>query len=521
MDGGESDGLAACDGSNLERTRFSSFLDLQMPIQKSRGVFQSSSLQERLYTMSQKRGGTFNNWGDDRRKRQKHHNVQTFNSLPHTSSNYNNKVENQAQYRKHGNKATPVLEHLERLPDPEKCEPCKLAAVEMETGVIALLAKLEAEERTPDGDSDVLHHARELRRLLLKRASKSRSRATTALDEKRPATDKYVKVPVYIERKLEQGTDLPPLPPITEPHLEEAVFTHVSHYGASSIRGVGNADQLTYERLEFLGDAYIELIASRIMFSRLPETEVPQQSYLREQLVRNETLARFSNAYALPDRLKHGGHLGNSKAWDKVVADVFEAYVAGVVLSDPENGFSTAEQWLTELWAPQVLGFKEAVVENPKAKDDIQRLIQVRGVKLDYREERAMVHENGVQRYFIGLYFTGWGYEDEWLGSGEGRNKAQAAVYAAMDALQRNNAVLQTAGKKKQELVQQTKDGKEQRREAKKEGKSEETGGDAAPGEDAPAEPSLSPDEEKKRKKKEKKEKREKKRKAESDDGSP
>jgi ribonuclease-3 len=335
----------------------------------------------------------------------------------------------------------------------------------MQAGMVALLDKLEAEELTPDGDRDVLHHARELRRLLSARASNTHSfQAKKALDEKRPSKDNYVSVPAYIEQKLKLLKDLPTLPQITEPYLQEAVFTHISSHGSGRTKGVDDADMLSYERLEFLGDAYIELIATRLIHSRLPHVEVPQQSYFREQLVKNETLGQFSNAYGLPDRLKHGGHIGATKAWTKVIADVFEAYVAAVVLSDPDNGFQTAEKWLTELWAPQFLDFKEEVVENPQAKDELSRLVVCRGAVLQYREERDMLHESGVQKYFIGVYFTGWGYENEWLGSGEGRNKAQAGVYAAMDAIQQNNAALRTAMQKKQELVQQRKE-EEQRKE--------------------------------------------------------
>ncbi|KAF2637685.1 double-strand-specific ribonuclease Pac1, partial [Massarina eburnea CBS 473.64] len=331
-------------------------------------------------------------------------------------------------------------------PDPANCEPCKLAAAEMQTGMIALLSKVEAEEMTPEGDRDVLHHARELRRLLSQRAEKSQVSQTKrkTLDEKLPVKGKYVSVPSYLAQKLEKAKDLPPLPPITEPYLEEAVFTHSSVAPSSNVQ---NADvMLNYERLEFLGDAYIELIASRLLYSRFPHTDVPRQSHLREQLVRNETLGQFSSAYGLPDRLKHGGHITESKAWTKVIADVFEAYVAGIVLSDSINGFKTAEDWLTRLWTPQMLGAKaDEVDENPLAKDDIQRLIKFKGVEIDYREERDMIMTQGQQKYFIGLYFTGWGYEGEWLGSGEGRSKKQAALYAAMDALQKNNSVLQAA----------------------------------------------------------------------------
>src|SRR5262249_44746159 len=158
--------------------------------------------------------------------------------------------------------------------------------------------------------------------------------------------------------------DLPPLPPITEPYLEQAAFTHNSYNADTRGKGV-NTDQINYERLEFLGDAYIELVASRLLYNRFPHLDVPQQSHLRENLVKNETLGKFSESYGLPDRLKHGGHIKESKAWTKIIADVFEAYVAAIALSNPNDGFSIVEKWLTELWAPQLLAYKEKMIENP------------------------------------------------------------------------------------------------------------------------------------------------------------
>jgi ribonuclease-3 len=469
-----------------------------------------------MQNSNQKRGSSSQYYDNDRNKKQRPNNLACSNFTTQSrGGNQNGYGSSQQNTEKYKNKDNPALDYISRLPDPAKCEPCKLAAAERRTGLIALLDSLEAEETRPHGDMDVLHHARELRRLLSARASKTRSsEAKKALDEKRPSTDKYVSIPAYIEHKMTQAKDLPKLPHITEPHLEEAVFTHVSSHGVARIKGVSDPDQITYERLEFLGDAYIELISSRLIYSRLPHLDVPQQSYFREQLVKNETLGKFSNAYGLPDRLKHGGHMGESKAWAKVVADVFEAYVAAVVLSDPEGGFYTAENWLTELWAPQFLEFKEQIIENPQAKDDLARLVACKDVTLRYKEEREVVMENGVQKYSMGVYLTGWGYENEWLGSGEARNKGQAGVKAAMDAIRRNNAALEATTKKKRELLQQKREkGQYKQMEGKTDsatysGSVTDTRSDSKPLEPHPNGSSWL---EKEKKKKEKKERREKK----------
>lgn len=332
----------------------------------------------------------------------------------------------------------------------------ELSRDDMHTGLVALLDRFVAEETRPDADRDMLHHASQLRHLLAHRQNPASADSMRELDEKRPSTTPKTAVPPYVHRKVQEAKDLPPLPPIDEPHLHEAVFTHRSFITRAGEKGTYTDLDLDYERLEFLGDAYIELIASHALYSRFPHVDVPQLCSWRERLVENSTLGKFSEAYGFTDRLRHHNQWDrNSKAWKKVVADVFEAYVAGVVLSEPEHGYSIADEWLTELWAPQLLSFKEKIIEDPNAKNKLAALLVVNDIKLEYREERPMTYEKGsnLQRYFMGVYLTGWGYKDEWLGSGEGQNKANASSAAAADAIRKNSHATQDAARQKAELV--------------------------------------------------------------------
>jgi ribonuclease-3 len=396
---------------------------------------------------SQKRGNASNHYGD----RNQHFNKkQRPNQPTYNSASYDDR--NRSQYSKAQQRGNGIPQQRNDVRSTQQ----ELSAAEMQTGLVALLDRFVAAETTPDADKDILHHARELRRLVASRNEKSVSaQAKRDLDEKRPDKAANVTVPDYIHRKVVAAKDLPPLPPVTEPHLQEAVFTHRSVH-ANNINVHQHVDLgLDYERLEYLGDAYIELIASRALYNRFPHVDVPQLCSWRERLVENIALAKFSEAYGFPDQLKRKVEFDkDTKAWRKVVADIFEAYVAGVVLSDPDNGFATAEKWLDELWAPQLLGFQEKVVENARARDDLQKLLVVNGIELKYKEEKPMIMEQGLQKYYLGVYLTGWGYENEWLGSGEGQKKAQACISAATDALKRNGDVLQNAARQKKELME-------------------------------------------------------------------
>lgn len=406
-------------------------------------------------SMSQKRGGSFNHHDSrDRFDKRCRPNQPTHSAAPYGHGSRDPR-HTQPQQRSNG--------HQQSRGGNGAPYHGELSRGEMQTGLVALLDRFVASETRSDADRDILHHASELRRLLAQEENPNSATAQRHLDEKRPSTAPKTAVPPYVYRKVQEAKDLPPLPPITEAHIHEAVFTHRSYIVRNGEKGTYTDLDLDYERLEFLGDAYIELIASHALYSRFPHVDVPQLCSWRERLVENSMLGKFSEAYGFTDRLRHHNQWDrSSKAWKKVVADIFEAYVAGIVLADPENGYQIADKWLTELWATQMLSFKEKIIEDPHAKNKLAALAVVNDIKLEYREERPMVYEQGsnLQKYFMGVYLTGWGYEDEWLGSGEGQNKANASSAAAADAIKKNSFVLQDAASKKADLVAKRREAK-------------------------------------------------------------
>lgn len=445
-------------------------------------AFESSDTRHNLsiVKMSHKRGGSFNQYDNrDRFDKRSRPNQPSYSSTQYGNSNRDPRP-GYPHNRNHGQQQS-------RSSNGNAFQG-ELSRTEMHTGLVALLDRFVAEETRSDADRDIVRHARELRLLLARKENPLSATTRRELDEKRPEKAPQVAVPSYVHRKVQESRDLPPLPPIDEPHLHDAVFTHRSHIIKSGDKHTYTDLDLDYERLEFLGDAYIELIASHALYSRFPHVDVPQLCSWRERLVENSTLGKFSEAYGFTDRLRHHNQWDrSSKAWKKVIADVFEAYVAGIVLADPAHGYETADKWLTELWAPQLLSFKEKIVENPASKNKLAALVVVNDTKLVYREERPMIYEQGtnLQKYFMGVYLTGWGYEDEWLGSGEGQNKASASLAAAADAIRKNSEIIQDAAKQKAELVAKRREEKakaeaEEAAKAAEEGTSTEASAQAA-----------------------------------------
>lgn len=281
-------------------------------------------------------------------------------------------------------------------------------------------------------------------------------------------TTKSADVPAYVPFSVPNG--LPPIPPVKQAYLAKAAFKHKS---LGSYDRNSTSTDMSYERLEFLGDAYIELIASRLIFERFGHLPAGQQSQLRELLVKNETLAEYSRSYKFDGKVEAGSmekmiedvkekdKWKGNKGWNKILGDVFEAYVAAVILADAEDGFSVVEAWLTALWAPKILeaakdyrGFAQSAganglvhadgadllrIYNPNAKMELQKRIMGFGTKLAYEKYREPLELKGDQlgqnRHFVALYLTGYGYEGKLLGKGEGKNKVEAGNWAATQAM--------------------------------------------------------------------------------------
>lgn len=310
-----------------------------------------------------------------------------------------------------------------------------------------------------------------------------------AVQQLPPSTGAKADVAAYTPFTV--AKNLPPLPEITDPKLVESPFRHKSYgYDRSS-----TASDVTYERLEFLGDAYLELFASRLIYHHFPALQAGAQSQVRELLVKNETLSEYARLYGFQDRVKvadmetmlrDAKDRGN-KGLNKILGDVFEAYIAAIVLSDAEHGFARAEAWLTGLWAPKLVEAaasqkysnpslvlqKDEKVDprttySPTAKADLQRRIQAYDAKLVYAPYKTSVELKGdllgQNKHFIAVHLTGYGYEKKLLGKGEGKNKVEAGNWAAVEAMYGESKAV--VGECEQKLSAM-KERKKQEREAK------------------------------------------------------
>jgi ribonuclease-3 len=265
------------------------------------------------------------------------------------------------------------------------------------------------------------------------------------------------------KRPENPSSKLPHPPSISDEAIKKAVFTHQGMLGAK--HSIDHA--LSYERLEFLGDAYIEVIASRLLWDRFPKLSPGRLSMLRELLVKNETLCEYALGYGFDRRLSAPeSHMdGQSKLFVKTMGDIMEAYVAGVILSDPKDGFQRVEAWLTELWAPKLENKNVEFKSDKLSKQKLQQTLGGKYTKIEYLDEGEREEvEKGLFRYYISVFFTGWGWTKQYLGTGEGFNKTEAGNQAAARALA-NRPLIDDIARKKQAYDAESKAKKEMEKE--------------------------------------------------------
>lgn len=113
--------------------------------------------------------------------------------------------------------------------------------------------------------------------------------------------------------------------PFNDLSLLEEALTHASYANeAGQVRD--------YQRLEFLGDAVLELVVSDMLLERFPEHKEGDLSRLRASSVNGHTLAALSRRLGLGPqiRMSHGEEKTGGRDKETILADVFEALVGAV-----------------------------------------------------------------------------------------------------------------------------------------------------------------------------------------------
>ena len=185
----------------------------------------------------------------------------------------------------------------------------------------------------------------------------------------------------------------------------------------------------SYERLEFLGDAVLELSVSTELYLRFPNADEGELTKTRSSIVRRETQAQIARRIDLGSYLFVGKGIESSSdsQLESVLAAAFEALVAAVYI-DQGNEFTRA--LILRLIDPELTQAEqmEGPPENPKSQ--LQELTQGQGLKPPTYELVSSEGPDHGPVFTVNVLVNG-----QVVGTGAGGKKSEAEGAAARSAL--------------------------------------------------------------------------------------
>lgn len=206
----------------------------------------------------------------------------------------------------------------------------------------------------------------------------------------------------------------------------DAALTHSSYTNELRSRGM-KAD--SNERLEFLGDAVLQLVISEHLYSNYAKHREGALTKMRQQLVCEKTLARIAKKIDLGSyvNLGNGEESSDCRSRPKILADALEALIAAIYLDSLSKGSDEYKAVILRLFDEEI---KKASQGGIDFKTRLQQLAEQDGAAfLEYR----VLSEEGPEHnksFTVAAFIN-----NNEVGRGSGRTKKLAEMQAAKMAL--------------------------------------------------------------------------------------
>jgi ribonuclease-3 len=204
----------------------------------------------------------------------------------------------------------------------------------------------------------------------------------------------------------------------TSPALLQRALTHRS-WGAEH-----------NERLEFLGDAVLNLVVSTLLYQRFAGSDEGDLSRVRAHLVREDSLHRAALALSLPQvmRLSEGEARGGGAQRASILADALEAVVGAAFL---DGGYDAAQQVVGRLFG-ELIDSAEIDRFSKDAKTELQEWLQARRLPVPAYRIVATRGQAHAQTFEVECGVAALGLAER----GEGRSRRSAEQQAAQRLLE-------------------------------------------------------------------------------------
>lgn len=205
-------------------------------------------------------------------------------------------------------------------------------------------------------------------------------------------------------------------------------LTHSSY--ANELKKGSNENN---ERLEFLGDAVLDMVVSEYMFRQFPDMPEGELTKLRAAVVCEGSLAELSRKFGLGRciLLGRGEESTGGRSRDSILADGFEAVIGAVCI---DGGITAAVSYVERFMIEQI-AFTKNNFRSLDCKTHLQEMIQkISKVPLQYE----IVGEEGPDhdKKFVAQVR----HDGQVLGEGSGKSKKEAEQNAANNALEHRDA---------------------------------------------------------------------------------
>ncbi len=207
--------------------------------------------------------------------------------------------------------------------------------------------------------------------------------------------------------------------------LLDQALTHSSYAHEGGTQG-------TYERLEFLGDAVLNLVVSDHLYRHFPAASEGELARMRAQLVSEAALSEIARGLELTRYilLGRGEERTGGRSRSSLLADVLEAVVGAVYV---DSGYGVAHALVSRWYGALV---ERLLRLRGDFKGQLQEVVQKRGHKLPHYRITATQGPDHAKEFVAVVEVDG-----EVLGEGRGRSKKEAEQAAAEAALRRLGAL--------------------------------------------------------------------------------
>lgn len=183
------------------------------------------------------------------------------------------------------------------------------------------------------------------------------------------------------------------------------------------------------ERLEFLGDAVLELVTTDFLFSNYDKPEGILTAW-RSALVRTESIGAAGErlGYEKLIRMSRGEKHGSARARQQILANAFEATTGAIYL---DKGYEAAKKYITD----NILSTLPQILEEESWRDPKSYLQEISQAKDGFTPIYKVIKEDGPDHdkiFTLGV-FVG----DKKMGEGEGPSKQIAQQEAAREAIRK------------------------------------------------------------------------------------